>query len=133
MTALIEPKVPTEEKGLVVRRARVASVELYEIKDTELNLLEKGSPSGIYLNFAIFLLSIAFSALASLSTATFKNTKIELVFTVFFVVGLLGGVLLLILWLRTRASVSATIKEIRNRMPPPTSEPPLSKEPSPST
>jgi hypothetical protein len=121
------PREVVETTPLKVRRARVASVDLYEIKDTELNLLEKGSPSGICLNFAIFLFSIAFTAIGSLCTATFKNSKIEILFTVISVVGSLGGLFLLILWWRTRTSVSATIKEIRNRMPPPEQEPPVSK------
>ena len=51
---------------LRVRRGRVESVDLYEIKDTELDTLEKGTPADLQLNFAIFLLSLAFSAIASL-------------------------------------------------------------------
>jgi len=114
---MTEPKNPTEEKELVVRRGRVACVDLYEIKDSELLLLEKGSPAGVCFNFAIFLLSIAFTAIASLCTATFGNPKHETLFIIISVVGSLGGLFLLIIWWLMRRSISATVREIRNRIP----------------
>lgn len=107
------------EKPLRIRRGRVDSVDIYEIKDSELDLLEKGSPSGLYLNFSIFLLSIAFSALTALCTTTsFKDTLIQTVFVVVMVVGFILGVFFLILWYRGRQDVAEVIKEIRNRIPP---------------
>ncbi len=112
-------KESTGEKSLRIRRGKVDSVDLYEIKDSELDLLEKGSPAGLYLNFAIFLLSIAFSALAALcTTMTFKYALMQTVFVVVLVVGILLGVLLLILWYRGRKDVAEVIKTIRNRIPP---------------
>lgn len=108
----------SEEKQLRVRRGRVASVDLYEIKDNELDLLEHGSPSGIYMNFGIFLLSISFSAIATLCTTTqFKYARAETMFMIISVVGLLVGILLMILWWRLRKSISATIRQIRDRIP----------------
>lgn len=106
------------EKPLNIRRGQVNSVDLYEIKDSELDLLEKGSPTGIYLNFSIFLLSMAFSAIIALCTSTFNDTKIETVFIMVSVIGVLLGTFLLILWWRTRTSVSKAIKIIRKRIPP---------------
>ncbi len=114
-----QPKDTSGEKPLRVRRGRVDSVDLYEIKDSELDLLEKGSPVSIYLNFSIFLFSIAFSALAVLCTAaTFKHTVAQTIFIVVMVVGFLMGGFLLILWYRGHSSVSEVIDEIRNRIPP---------------
>lgn len=107
------------EKPIRVRRGRVDSVDLYEIKDNELNLLEKGSPTDLYLNFAIFLLSIAFSAMAVLfTTKDYRYPIAETVFVVILVVGLLVGALLLILWKRGKGDVAATISDIRKRIPP---------------
>lgn len=37
-----------------VRRGKVESVDLYEIKDSELDILEQGTPATLQLNFAIF-------------------------------------------------------------------------------
>ena len=115
----ITPKESTGQKSLRIRLGRVDSVDLYEIKDNELDLLEKGSPAGLYLNFAVFLLSIAFTALATLCTTTsFKSAILQTVFVVVVVVGFLVGFLLLILWRRGRKDIAKVIREIRNRIPP---------------
>jgi hypothetical protein len=101
-----------------VRRGRVDSVNLYEVKENELDILEKGSPTSIYLNFAIFLLSIAFSSIAALcTTTTFKYAIVQTIFVVVAVVGILIGVLLILLWNRGRKNISDVIKTIRDRIP----------------
>lgn len=105
-------------KPLVVRRGRVESVDLYEIKDNELDTLERGTPADLQLNFAVFLLSVAFSAIGALSTATFPSKTIEIIFIVISVVGVLMGVYLMIAWWRTRSSVKDLCKRIRQRIPP---------------
>lgn len=101
-----------------VRRGRVESVDLYEIKDNELDALERGTPADLQLNFAIFLLSVAFSAIASLATATFPNKTVETLFLITAVVGILLGVYLMISWWRARSEVRDICKRIRQRIPP---------------
>lgn len=105
-------------KPLIVRRGRVESVDLYEIKDNELDTLERGTPADLQLNFAVFLLSIAFSAIGALSTATFPSKTIEIVFIVISVIGILMGAYLMIAWWRTRSSVKQLCLRIRQRIPP---------------
>ena len=118
-TNSLEPKTPTSDQQQIrVRRGRVESVDLYEIKENELELLEKGAPSGLFLNFAVFLLSLAFGAITTLSTATFANTSIQTLFVVVSVVGVLGGTFLIILWWRSRESITQVIRHIRGRIPP---------------
>ena len=121
------PKTATDESTpLRVRRGRVASVDLYEVKDNELDLLEKGSPASIQLNFAIFLISIAFTSIATLCTATFPPSNIaRTIFIVIAIIGILLGVYLLIIWWNTKKSISAIVNDIRSRMEP--SEPPILK------
>jgi len=106
------------DKALVVRRGRVESVDLYEIKDSELDLLERGSPADLQLNFAIFLVSMAFSAICTLATATFSNKTIENAFIVVSVVGILLGAYLLIAWWTNRKSLKDVCARIRQRIPP---------------
>lgn len=101
-----------------VRRGRVESVDLYEIKDSELDLLERGSPAALQLNFAIFLLSIAFSSIVCLLTTTFTNKTIQIVFIVVSVVGILLGAYLMIAWYRTKSEVGDLCDKIRGRIPP---------------
>ncbi|GHU39530.1 hypothetical protein AGMMS50256_39450 [Betaproteobacteria bacterium] len=106
-----------DSTSLKVRRGRVESVDLYEIKDTELDALEKGTPAELQLNFAVFLLSLAFSAIASLVTAEFSNKIAETTFIVISVVGTLLGAYLMIAWWRTRSKVKELCKRIRQRIP----------------
>lgn len=107
-----------DSKPLRVRRGRVESVDLYEIKDTELDVLEKGTPAELQLNFAVFLLSTAFAAISSLATATFDSKIIQIIFIVISVAGILMGAYLLIAWLRTKSEVKKLCKRIRERIPP---------------
>lgn len=109
---------------LRVRRGRVESVDLYEIKDTELDALEKGTPAELQLNFSLVLLSIAFAAITTLFTATFANAVIQTVYIVISSVCTLGGIYLLIAWFRTRGSVKKLCKQIRERIPPDVVAPP---------
>ena len=48
------PKDDRDKDSVRVRRARVESVDLYEIKEQELDLFEKGSPADLQLNFPYF-------------------------------------------------------------------------------
>lgn len=105
-----------DEKPLRIRRGRVESVDLYEIKDSELELFRKGSPADLQLNFAIFLLSIAFSAIATLYTATFSNGNVHTTFIVVAVIGVLFGIYLLISWAMNRTSLTTTCNLIRERI-----------------
>lgn len=123
------PVTPNNEdnKPLLIRRGKVESVDIYEIKDNELDLFEKGSPSDLQLNFCIFLLSIAFSAIVALTTATFANPTIHTTFVVVAVVGILIGAYLLISWSRNRTSVKAACDIIRRRIKETTSIDVISK------
>ena len=124
------PIPPSEGNKVAVRMGVVDSVNIYQVKENELEILEHGSPGGIYLNFSIFLLSIAASAIVALCTSKFRSPKFETAFICVFVAGSLGGIFLLILWGRTHKSVSSVIKKIRDRIPPEQSDP---DEPEPSS
>ena len=125
------PLEHSDSTPLRVRRGRVDSVDLYEVKDSELDILERGSPAEIQLNFAIFLLSLAFGSLTTLLTATFNNNVVQTAYIVVTVVGILMGIYLLIISLRTRKSISEIVTIIRSRIPKDPS--PLVLEDSPKT
>jgi hypothetical protein len=112
------PRDVDAAKPLLIRRGRVESVELYEIKDSELDVFEKGSPADTQLNFAIFLLSIAFAAICTLASATFSDKTIETTFIVAAVVGVLLGLYFLVSWWRTHSSIKDVCTRIRHRIPP---------------
>lgn len=100
-------------------RGRVGSLSLYEITDYELDVLATGSPNSVYFNFAVFFLSVGLSFLTTLLSATFSS---ERRFTVFLVIAALGiaiGLVLLVVWARTRSRVDDVITRIKERVPPP--------------
>jgi len=112
-----QPRSHSDQNPVRIRRGRVHSVDLYEIKDSELDLLEKGSPVDVQLKFAIFLLSIAFTSIVCLSTATFRYEVIRSSFLFVSILGILLGAYLLICWYRSKQSISTVVTLIRKRMP----------------
>jgi len=123
---------PDDEKPFRVRKGRVDSVDIFEIKDSELDLLERGSPADLQFNFAIFFVSTALSAIAALATSTFKSEGIKTIFIVVGVVGLLLGFYLAVSWYRNRTSLKSVCAKIRSRIPPDAPSPPAPQlRPSP--
>lgn len=109
---------PNLGEKIGVRRGRVDSVDIFEVKEHELDLLEQGSPASLQLNFAIFLVSIAFSSIITLTTATVNYPILKTVYVVIAVVGILLGGYLLISWWKTRTSIKTIIATIKGRIPP---------------
>ncbi|MFM7852291.1 MAG: hypothetical protein ACKO96_10355 [Flammeovirgaceae bacterium] len=100
-----------------VKRAKYDSLELFEVSENELTTIERGSPSSNYLNFAIFLLSIAISFLTTLVTIDLKERQtLFTVFTVICVLGFMVGIFLTILWYRSKNDFDEVLKKIRDRM-----------------
>lgn len=115
------PQDPMDQSGDTTRKfriGRVESVDLYEIKDSELDALERGSPASLQLNFAIFALSTAFTSFGALETADMTNPTTKTVFIVITVVGLAFGLYLGIQWWRARKSVALVCQTIRSRIRP---------------
>jgi hypothetical protein len=101
-----------------VRRARIERLNIYEVSEEELELLERGSPESLFLNFALILLSTAISLLITLLTADISSDRVFYVFVIFTVIGFIGGAVLLVLWLWYRQSTTNVFEQIRRRMPP---------------
>ena len=107
-----------KEGEVKIKRAKYGSLSLYEITEDELDALEQGSPESIYLNFSIFLISIAISFIIALVTTKIDSIKIFIFFIVVTVVSLLIGIALLTIWLKNHSFRSKIIMRIRDRMKP---------------
>jgi hypothetical protein len=101
-----------------VRRARIDRLNIYEVSDTELQILERGSPESLFLNFAILLLSVSASFLVALVTTDISSPRTFAVFVIVTIVGFIIGALLLALWAWHRRSTVTVLQQIRRRMPP---------------
>jgi len=119
---------PSIGDTLNVRRGRLDSVTIYEVKESELEILERGSPGSIYLNFAIFTLSVGFSSLTTLLTIEVQDVKKFSVFTICAVVGILMGLILLVLWRRFRTDTKTVCNTIKNRVPLQSEDAPSSEQ-----
>jgi hypothetical protein len=109
----------TDEYTLKVRRAPFSELAVYEISEYELEVLERGSPDSVKLNFSLALLSIAITSTLTLLTTPIPSGK---VFQAWFTVtsfGYIIGIYLLVIWLfgNSRQSAKALAKKIRERMP----------------
>lgn len=112
----IQPKFPGEEERVKIRRGRIDSLDVFELKESELETLERGTPADLYLNFAIFLISQAVACVLALVTAEFKQPVYQTTAIVFAVVGIIIGAFLLLLWYRVRKDTKAVIAQIRARI-----------------
>jgi len=104
------------QNQIKINRGRVQSVSVYEITERELSILEIGPQSSIFLNFAIFLLSVSISFLIALFTTTIASERTFAIFVVITAVGLVAGMVLLAVWYRGHRSVSDTIVKIKGRI-----------------
>lgn len=107
----------SDEKGPKIRRGKVDSLTIYEVTESELEVVERGSPSSTYLNIGIALVTLALSFLTTLLTVDLKEKQqLYTLFTLLTIVGLIVGFILLILWWRTKNDVDDVLKDIRSRV-----------------
>jgi len=105
-----------EESAINVRRGRCDSLDIYEVTEGELEILKKGSPNSIFLNFSIALLSLALSFLATLLTVKIESNRSFYVFVILTVIGFITGIVLLVLWVVGRNDFKETINKIEKRI-----------------
>lgn len=98
-----------------IRWVPLGPLTVYHVTEQELDLLENGTPDAIYFSFAIFLLSTGSSFLATLLTADIHSQRLFNIFLIVTLFGLVGGLLLLVVFLRSRRSTSSMAKAIRSR------------------
>ncbi len=113
-----EPGVPRVALETAIRRATIRSLSIYEVSESELQTLERGSADSTLLTLGIALLSVALSFTATLTTVAIESIRTYAVFVVITVVGYVSGVVLLVLWAPHRRAVSECVRRIRDRMPP---------------
>lgn len=106
----------TGENEVRIVRGRVDSLSLYEITDHELDVLEKGTPGSLHLNFGIFLLSVGISFLITLLSTDIQSNRIFTIFVVLCSVGILGGAFLIFLWYRMKGDVADIVSKIKKRI-----------------
>lgn len=101
-----------------IHRARLDRLAIFEVSESELETLERGSPSSLFLNLAIFVVSVAISFSISLATTTINSDRTHAVFVIVTVIGYLAAFTFFLLWWKTYSSAKSVAQQIRNRLPP---------------
>lgn len=109
--------------GPVLLKARLQSVVIYEVSELELDTLERGGHDSVIFTICVTCLSAAVSLTAAGFTIG-DLVALGLIKLVFFstviVFGYGAGIILLLIYMRTRKSVSECVRKIRARTPTPT-------------
>lgn len=101
-----------------IHRVRLDKITIYDITESELESIERGSPESTLLNLGIAVLSIAISFSIALATTDIASTKTFCVFVSVTIIGYIAAVALLLVWWRMRASTHSVAATIRNRNVP---------------
>jgi len=107
----------TQEFISEVITPKTHKVIVYFVNETELNVLEKGSTSSLYLTFGLSLLSICCSFLVVLLSTPIESNRIFDVFVIITSVSFISSVILLVLWRKTDDETTNVIRCIRERFP----------------
>jgi hypothetical protein len=104
----------TEQRAVQV--VRMGTLTVYEITEDELRLVESGDPSSILLNFGIAGLSLGGGIGATLLTAgKVESLHVFVILVILTIVGVLGGLVLLVLWRRQAKRTQSIISVVRGR------------------
>jgi hypothetical protein len=101
-----------------IHRVRLDRLTIFEITESELEALERGSPESLFLNLGIAVLSTAVSFSISLATAKIDSIETYCMFAIVTVVGYLAAVTFGLLWWQSRRSLKKVAQEIRSRSTP---------------
>lgn len=106
------------QSSIAVNRGKVDSINIYEITDSELEMLESATPTGILFDIGLACLSVAITLSVAISTTTIENERLFYTFLIVLVIGYLAFGAFTVIWLVTRQSVKKTTQKIRSRLNP---------------
>lgn len=92
-------------------------VIVYFVNETELDVLERGNISSLYLTFGLSLLSIFCSFAIVLFSTPITSDRIFDVFVIIASVSFVSSIVLLVLWRRTDNETTNIIRAIKERFP----------------
>lgn len=100
-----------------VHRRKIYSVTIYDVTESELSILEKGTDASVWLNFLIGSFSVAVSFLISLLTAKWGEgfSITQLVFICVTIIMFVVAAICVVFWIRGRGEHKTTIKTIKER------------------
>ena len=116
------PPSHSDVKNPVIRRGSVDFIDVYEVKESELDTLDKGLSATLDLNFAIFLFSFAVTSVTALVSSGFKSERVESIFIAISIVAFIASLYLGFRWWMSRKSIKDLVQTIRDRIDSPPDE-----------
>ena len=108
------PSQPLEPR---IVRATLRELTIYDVSESELEIIERGGPESLYLNFGILFISTAVSLTATLATTDIKSPRLYDGFFIVTAVSYAAALVLGSVWLRSLRSKKRIIACIRSRRP----------------
>lgn len=92
-------------------------VIVYFVNETELNVLERGSTSSLFLTFGLSLFTIFCSFIIVLLSTPIQSDRVFDIFVIIASVSFTSSIILLVLWRRTADETANIIRCIKERFP----------------
>lgn len=111
-----------QKETIGINRGKLDSLNIYEVSESELLIIEKGSNDSIFLNFSIFFTSVAISFFIVIFTVDFfydEKDDLLIKFIVFLCVAILtliGGIICFVVWWRNKDDFKTTLSQIKERI-----------------
>lgn len=111
------PNQNDQGEKIDVRRRKIGVVTIYDVTESELTILEKGTDASIWLNFFIGTMSIAASFLATLLTVDWGRevTLTQVIYICVTIIMFLAAIICFVFWRNTKGQHEATIRTIKER------------------
>ena len=117
--APFSPLPPRDEESLPVRRGRVDSVDVFEVKEGELEKIESGlKDTPLDLSYASILLSSGLTCIGSLATSDFKSEMAKFLYISIAFFGPVFSMYFFFRWRNKRSSSASVIDTIKKRIEP---------------
>lgn len=98
----------------IVQRAVISTYQIYEVKDSELEILKEGKDGGVYLNVAISLFSISVSLMTSMFISPIEESKKWTLIAIIVFMAIMG-IIFYIFSRKVKTKVEKTYNEILSR------------------
>lgn len=106
-----------EDAKIQIKRGVVDSLSIYEVSESELRIIERGAPQGIFMNMFFFFISMSSSFFIVLVTIDFKSNEfLKYTFLFLTILGFMASIILLILWFYYKNEFKTTIDTIKDRI-----------------
>lgn len=107
---------PASDENIRVRRGRVDAVVLYEVREDELESLERGGISTIQISLSSSLITLAVAFTIALLTSNFKSEIVKYLFGIAAFSGFVLGIYFGLVAYLTKSSVKKIGETIRKRL-----------------